>query len=147
MTPKTPTLREAAQALIDGWDHGTSAECDAAEAALRTTLAVQPETRTDGAPQEIWLQLHGDAEPDGAPVDYTDGVSWCWHKVFDHDVRYVLAAPAQGDDAVPNPGQVAICALVSILHIAESETRGWSDWNYVAQRCRAALASQENERG
>lgn len=49
--------------------------------------------RPDGAPPEIWLQLHGDQEPDGTPADYTADVSWCWHQVHEHDVRYVLAPP------------------------------------------------------
>ena len=69
----------------------------AAVAAL-TPAPAQPEpptaagVRTDGAPAEIWLQLHGDGEPDGNPVDYRDEVSWCWEKIHEHDVRYVLSA-------------------------------------------------------
>lgn len=50
-----------------------------------------------GIPTEIWLQLYGDSSPDaGPPPDCTrDEVSWCWHKVFEHDVRYVLALEGQ----------------------------------------------------
>jgi len=59
--------------------------------AALTPAPAQPAPRTDGAPAEIWLQLHGDGEPDGSPVDYRDEVSWCWEKIHDHDVRYVLA--------------------------------------------------------
>ena len=77
----------------------------AAVAAL-TPAPAQPEpptaagVRTDGAPAEIWLQLHGDGEPDGNPVDYRDEVSWCWEKIHEHDVRYVLsAAPPTLTDA------------------------------------------------
>lgn len=63
------------------------------EAHLRTALAAPP-ARTDGAPPELWLQLHGDGEPDGKPVDYKADVSWCWEQIHPHDVRYVLAQPA-----------------------------------------------------
>lgn len=43
-------------------------------------------------PAELWLQLHGDTQETGLPVDYTgDDVTWCWHQINDSDVRYVRA--------------------------------------------------------
>ena len=49
--------------------------------------------RNNEAPDRIWLQLHGDAEP---PFDDRDhppwaDVSWCSEPVFAHDVEYVRA--------------------------------------------------------
>ncbi len=43
-------------------------------------------------PKELWLQLHGDCSDEELtePVDYTDdSVTWCWHQIYDSDVRYV----------------------------------------------------------
>lgn len=60
--------------------------------------AAQPEPSAQG-PAELWIQLHGDTQETGLPVDYTgDDVTWCWHQINDSDVRYVradLVAPAQ----------------------------------------------------
>ena len=45
-----------------------------------------------GAPERIFLQLHGDDDPDledGPFVDCTNDVSWCWESIFEHDVEYV----------------------------------------------------------
>ena len=51
--------------------------------------------RSDGAPDRIWLQLHGDGGPDDGPVDCTSGdVSWCWEPIFDQDVEYIRAGLA-----------------------------------------------------
>lgn len=47
-------------------------------------------------PKEIWLQYHGDAEPENTPVS-ADGISWCWEPVFTQDIKYVR------EDAVPSP--------------------------------------------
>jgi len=50
--------------------------------------------RDDGAPDRIWLQLHGDAEPPFDPVDVraiSSEVTWCWEPIFVHDVKYVRA--------------------------------------------------------
>lgn len=53
-------------------------------------------TNERGEPDEIWLQIHGDANP----ADYPDGplpdlrgddVTWCWEPIFEHDVKYVRA--------------------------------------------------------
>ena len=54
-------------------------------------------------PDELFLQLHGDDCPDDCtePVDYTDGVTWCWHKIHDSDVRYIRADLAATARAVP----------------------------------------------
>jgi len=54
------------------------------------------EIKTDerGAPDELWLQLYGedDLDPEQGPVDVKESeVSWCWHRIFDSDVRYVRA--------------------------------------------------------
>ena len=56
----------------------------------------QGEAADPHAPKEIFLQLYGDSSADEGPVDYEAGdVSWCWHKVFDSDVRYVQAATTE----------------------------------------------------
>lgn len=53
-------------------------------------------TSERGEPDEIWMQIHGDANP----ADYPDGplpdlrgddVTWCWEPIFEHDVKYVRA--------------------------------------------------------
>ena len=53
-------------------------------------------TNERGEPDEIWMQIHGDANP----ADYPDGplpdlrgddVTWCWEPIFEHDVKYVRA--------------------------------------------------------
>lgn len=48
---------------------------------------------SQGAPDRIWLQLHGDADPDiEGPGDcQNDEVTWCWEPIFDADVEYVRA--------------------------------------------------------
>lgn len=38
------------------------------------------------APERIYLQWHGDGEPDEEPPVE---VSWCEDKIFTHDVEYV----------------------------------------------------------
>lgn len=55
------------------------------------------------APAEVFLQLYGTDTPTIDPVDYTDGVSWCWHRIFESDVRYVQAghAPEGGSHEPP----------------------------------------------
>lgn len=42
-------------------------------------------------PAELWLQLHGESMELDEPVDYTDGVTWCWEQIYEGDVRYVRA--------------------------------------------------------
>lgn len=49
---------------------------------------------TDGIPDRIWLQVHGDALPNerNEPVNIHAGdVSWCWKPIFDGDVEYIRA--------------------------------------------------------
>jgi hypothetical protein len=51
------------------------------------------------APAEVFLQLYGDSSPFEGPVDYkAEEVTWCWHRINEHDVRYVQAA-SQGAPA------------------------------------------------
>lgn len=50
------------------------------------------ETDERGAPDEVWLQLYGEDDPglDDRPVDVVASeVTWCWHRIFDSDVKYV----------------------------------------------------------
>lgn len=66
---------------------------DRAITALSERLAqpVQKPKPSATGPAELWLQLHGDSLSD-EPVDFTDDtVTWCWHQIFDSDVRYVRA--------------------------------------------------------
>ena len=49
-------------------------------------------TDKNGAPDYIWLQLHGDADPTdyNQPADCKSGdVTWCWEPIYAHDVKYV----------------------------------------------------------
>lgn len=68
------------------------------------------EMRTDkhGAPDRIFLQLHGDEDAPDAPVDVTetDEVTWCWHRIFAGDVEYVRADIVDGllDKAINSGG-------------------------------------------
>lgn len=45
------------------------------------------------APEKIYLQWHGDADPADYPDDEPrgDDVTWCRDKIFDHDIAYVRA--------------------------------------------------------
>lgn len=48
---------------------------------------------TRGEPASLWLQWHGDGDPeDTAPVDEHE-VTWSREKVFPGDLEYVLASP------------------------------------------------------
>lgn len=47
---------------------------------------------TNESPEEIYLQVHGDGDPtDDAPIDWSE-VTWSAHRVFQHDVKYVVAS-------------------------------------------------------
>lgn len=50
-------------------------------------------TDSQGAPDVIWLQLHGDADPEiEGPADYqSPGVTWCWEQIYNQDVQYIRA--------------------------------------------------------
>jgi hypothetical protein len=66
---------------------------------------VQPVASYKG-PEELWLQLHGDCSDDELtePVDYTDdSVTWCWHQIYDSDVRYVR------EDTAAQPAPEVCC--------------------------------------
>lgn len=56
--------------------------------------------RVTGSPNEIWLN-YGDIEDDCTHDEcyHAGGVTWCQDKVFDSDVRYVLAPPATSQQA------------------------------------------------
>lgn len=56
--------------------------------------------RVTGSPNEIWLN-YGDIEDDCTHDEcyHAGGVTWCQDKVFDSDVRYVLAPPAASQQA------------------------------------------------
>lgn len=79
-------------------------------------------TNERGEPDEIWLQIHGDANP----ADYPDGplpdlrgddVTWCWEPIFEHDVKYVradiVAALAEPADSV---GREAVAINYALVH-------------------------------
>lgn len=58
----------------------------------------QPKTALAAPPETIYLQYHGDGEPDDGLVRDAD-VTWCRDKIFEYDVEYVRAersAPRQG---------------------------------------------------
>lgn len=44
------------------------------------------------APERIWLQWHGDADPEIEDGEVSEGdVSWCRDKIFTHDIEYIRA--------------------------------------------------------
>jgi hypothetical protein len=65
---------------------------------------VQPPAPSAQGPDEVWLQLHGDDSDPTDPVDFTDGVTWCWHQINDSDVRYVRAAVASTKEPATGSG-------------------------------------------
>ena len=47
-----------------------------------------------GAPDRIYLQWHGDADPadyPNGPDPSLDDVTWCADKIYEHDIEYVPA--------------------------------------------------------
>lgn len=48
----------------------------------------------DAPPERIWLQLHGDCEPE-YPVECDESVTWCWESIFPSDTEYVRADIAE----------------------------------------------------
>jgi hypothetical protein len=48
----------------------------------------------DEPPERIWLQLHGDSEPE-YPVTCDESVTWCWESIFPQDIEYVRADIAE----------------------------------------------------
>lgn len=55
----------------------------------------QPRDPKHQAPERVWLQYFGDAEPEhDARISHSD-VSWCAEKVFDHDIEYIRLDLAQ----------------------------------------------------
>lgn len=64
----------------------------ASRAAVPQDASVEPPKPSAQGPAELWLQLHGEWHDLTTPVDYTDdSVTWCWHKIYESDVRYVRA--------------------------------------------------------
>jgi len=46
-------------------------------------------------PQEIWLQWHGDGDPDiGDSISETD-VTWSREKIYQADIKYIISKPNQ----------------------------------------------------
>ena len=41
------------------------------------------------APERIWLQWHGDGDPDDPGEVYIGEVTWQDERIFDHDIEYV----------------------------------------------------------
>ncbi len=57
-------------------------------------------TNDNGAPERIWLQLNGEENPDDYDDPYVDcsmDISWCWEKIYDHDVMYIRADNLQDE--------------------------------------------------
>ena len=57
-------------------------------------LQQEREMTFDESPERIWLQLHGDAEPE-YPVSSSEEITWCWERIFEQDVEYVRADIAE----------------------------------------------------
>lgn len=90
------------QEWADRYDiKGTITDLRAMFEEARTFVQPTPEPKPSATePEEIWLQLYGDSRPADKAVYMDDSVTWCWHQVFDSDVRYVRA-----DLAVQQPVQ------------------------------------------
>lgn len=90
--------RDAAKSLLKE-AHGRLGVFPSLSARIQSLLASssKPETaiRVDtevGPPQVIYLQYNGDGEPDDkSPVRDAD-VTWCRDRIFEHDIKYILAA-------------------------------------------------------
>lgn len=76
-----------------------------ADTHARAVLALRPSPAVEvpGAPSEIWLQINpeGHASDTGYPADH-QGVTWCWHSIGGHEVRYVRADLALRQSAAPS---------------------------------------------
>jgi len=106
---------EALEAVLSDnqpYTHKSKAAITAIKQALAQPAPLQEPVASYKGPKELWLQLHGDCSDDELtePVDYTDdSVTWCWHQIYNSDVRYVradIATPpaakairARGDNA------------------------------------------------
>ena len=60
---------------------------------LASSVEVENKNQEDGAPDRIWLQFHGDAEPPFENLDRPSrwDISWCSEPIFKHDVEYIRA--------------------------------------------------------
>lgn len=54
-------------------------------------ITTQEKANELGEPDEIYLQLHNSEDYDvNSPSDYrSEGVTWCWHRIHNNDVRYI----------------------------------------------------------
>ena len=59
-----------------------------------TTPAQPPPANAQEPPAKIWLQWHGDAEPDPTEIVCEDAVTWSQEQIFPHDLCYTLDRPA-----------------------------------------------------
>lgn len=78
-------------------------------------------------PEVIYLQYHGDGNPDDEGTVRDCDVTWCRDKIFEHDLEYVRAWRS-----VPDPGasesSPAIRALNDLAHTPEGVKVGLSPW-------------------
>lgn len=42
-------------------------------------------------PDAIYLQYHGDGDPDDTGPVNSDDVTWCWEQINEQDIKYVRA--------------------------------------------------------
>jgi hypothetical protein len=80
------------------------------------------------APEEIYLQFHGDSSEDG-PVDLSD-VTWSAERVYARDVRYVNEAALAAKDA-------------RIAELEEGNARGQAALDEVTLKCSRAYRVNE----
>jgi len=92
--------------------------------------AIDLNTNDRGEPYAIYLQLH---DPDDSEVtqkaDFTgDGITWCWERIHENDVRYVredlaCLSSARAEDAQAMPdawrltkqGQIKVGDVISLV--------------------------------
>lgn len=63
----------------------------------------------DNAPNKIWLQWHGDGNPDEPGEPDPADVTWCQDKINEHDIEYVRWTWRERSDAI----EVAAKNLIS----------------------------------
>jgi hypothetical protein len=97
-------------------------------------------TDTQGAPDRIWLQLHGDGDPEDGPTDCASGeVSWCWEQIFEQDIEYIRA------DLAAERERELVEALQGAFDIVETEAN--TEENLAAiRKCSKVLAAHEQEK-
>lgn len=74
-------------------------------------------------PEVIWLQYHGDSEPEDGPVAMAD-VTWASEKIFDSDIQYIRSDVANHRANELQAELSAFYALLSGYHYMDPPDGG-----------------------